>query len=95
MLEPETILVMDNWTVHHGDDVTDLVESFGCAILYLPTYSPDFNPIEYLFIKIKTFIHKLKPATLPELIQAFCEATQSVTLQNIRQTFEYCGYGVQ
>lgn len=46
MLEPDTTLIMDNWTVHHGDDVTSLVESFGCKVLYLPTYSPDFNPEE-------------------------------------------------
>ena len=55
-LEPDTILVMDNWTVHHGDDITELVERFGCTLLYLPTYSPDFNPTEYLFSKIKAFI---------------------------------------
>lgn len=58
-LEPGTTLVMDNWTVHHGHDIAELVESYHCKILYLPTYSPDVNPIEYLFSKIKTDIPPL------------------------------------
>ena len=91
-LEPGTILVMDNWTVHKGKDITELVESSGCKLLYLPTYSPDFNPIEYLFSKIKTFIKKLRPSTLPELIQAFSDAAQSVTRQNIADAFKHCNY---
>lgn len=54
-------LVLDNWRVHHGDDVRELVEAHGCQLLYLPTYSPDFNPIEHLFSKIKAFVKKLRP----------------------------------
>jgi len=76
-LEPDSILVMDNWTVHHGADIKELVESFHCKILYLPTYSPDFNPIEFLFSKIKAFIKALRPLSLPDLIQAFRDATNS------------------
>lgn len=94
-LEPGTTLVMDNWTVHKGDDITKLVESYGCSILYLPTYSPDFNPIEYLFSKIKTFIKKLRPLTLAELMHAFDKAAQAVTRQTIADSFEHCGYLVQ
>jgi len=94
-LESGTTLVMDNWTVHKGDDITELVESYGCKILYLPTYSPDFNPIEYLFSKIKTFIKKLRPSSLPELIDAFSDAATSITLKHIADTFKHCGYLVQ
>ena len=94
-LEPGTTIIMDNWTVHHGNDVTELVESYGCEILYLPTYSPDFNPIEYLFSKIKAFIKKLRPSTLLELMQAFSNAAQAVTLQHIANAFKHCGYVVQ
>ena len=53
-LEAGSVLVMDNWTVHHGHDVGELVEAHGCTIFYLPSYSPDFNPIEFLFSKIKS-----------------------------------------
>jgi hypothetical protein len=55
-VEPNSVLIMDNWTVHRGKDITALVQSFGCSVLYLPTYSPDFNPIEHLFAKIKSFV---------------------------------------
>jgi len=91
-LEPGTTLVMDNWTVHKGDDVSELVESYGCKILYLPTYSPDFNPIEYLFSKIKAFIKKLRPMNLDDLMDAFSDAAESITLQNIAHSFKHCGY---
>ena len=94
-LEPDTVLVMDNWTVHKGDDITELVERFGCTILYLPTYSPEFNPIEYLFSSIKAFIKKLRPSTFPELMDAFSDAARAITLQNVADTFEHCGYLVQ
>ena len=91
-LEPGTVLVMDNWTVHKGDDITNLVESYGCTILYLPTYSPDFNPIEYLFSKIKAFIKKLRPLNVDDLIQAFSDAAQTITLHNVADSFRHCGY---
>jgi len=94
-LAPDTTLILDNWTVHHGLDIRELVESYNCKLFYLPTYSPDFNPIEYLFSKIKAFIKMLRPNTLSDLIQAFKDAAKSITLEDIRNTFKHCGYLVQ
>lgn len=91
-LELGSILVMDNWTVHQGEDVSELVASHGCSILYLPTYSPDFNPIEFLFSKIKAFVKKLRPLAMPDLIQAFVDAVLSVTPQDALNSFKHCGY---
>jgi len=45
-LDKDTVLVLDNWTVHYGDEVRELVQRFECELLYLPTYSPDLNPIK-------------------------------------------------
>ncbi len=90
-----SVLVMDNWTVHHGDDVSELVERCGCELLYLPTYSPDLNPIEHLFAKVKAFVKALRPDTTPKLIQAFCDAVKTVSLQNILKSFLHCGYRVE
>lgn len=87
-----SVLVMDNWTVHHGDEVRELVERFGCDLLYLPTYSPDLNPIEHLFAKIKAFIKNLRPDTMANLTQAFCAAVKSVTPVNVLNAFNHCGY---
>lgn len=91
-LDPGSILVMDNWTIHKGDDIKQLVESHGCSIRYLPTYSPDLNPIEFLFGKIKALVKKLRPLTLPDLLQAFADAVLSVSSQDAANTFEHCGY---
>ena len=48
-----SILVLDNWTVHHGEEVSELVERFDCELLYLPTYSPDLNPINIFSLNLK------------------------------------------
>lgn len=90
-----SVLVLDNWTVHHGDDVRELVDAAGCELLYLPTYSPDLNPIEHLFAKVKAFVKALRPDTLPALIQAFCDAVKTVSPQNILKSFLHCGYRVE
>lgn len=87
-----SVLVMDNWTVHHGDDVRALVEAHGCELLYLPTYSPDFNPIEHLFAKIKAFIKRIRPDTTDNLAQAFCDAVKTLTPENVLNAFKHCGY---
>lgn len=91
-LEPGSILVMDNWTVHHGKEVTTLVEAFACSLLYLPTYSPDFNPIELLFSKIKAFVKKLRPLIVPNLMQTFVDAVLTVSSQDAMNSFRHCGY---
>jgi transposase len=91
-LLPGSVVVMDNWTVHHGDEVSELVERFGCELFYLPTYSPDFNPIEHLFAKIKAFIKRLRPESSNKLTQAFCDAVKSITSENVLNSFRHCGY---
>lgn len=87
-----SVLVMDNWTVHRGKDVTALVQSFGCSVLYLPTYSPDFNPIEHLFAKIKSFVKSARPKTRQELFAAFTQGVLAVTPEDAMNTFSHCGY---
>lgn len=91
-IDEGSILIMDNWTIHHGQDIRDLVASYNCELIYLPAYSPDFNPIEYLFAKIKAFIRALRPMNLQDLIQAFEDAVLSVTPLNALKTFIHCGY---
>ena len=90
-----SVLVMDNWTVHHGEEVRELAERFGCELLYLPTYSPDLNPIEHLFAKVKAFVKRLRPDSTDKLVRAFGDAVQNVTLENIIKSVRYCGYLVE
>ncbi len=90
-----SVIIMDNWTVHHGDQVRDLALAHGCELLYLPTYSPDLNPIELLFAKIKAFVKALRPDSTTKLIQAFCDAVKSVTPEHVLNAFRHCGYKVE
>lgn len=55
-LKPGQVVFMDNFTIHHNREVRQLVEGAGCYLGYLPTYSPDFNPIELVFSKVKAFL---------------------------------------
>jgi len=102
-----SVLVMDNWTVHrlgqngryracpHGEEVRELVDAAGCELLYLPTYSPDLNPIEHLFAKVKAFVKRLRPDSTDKLINAFCDAVKTVTPENILKSFLHCGYKLE
>jgi len=93
-LDRGTVIILDNWTIHYGDDVRELVADFGCELLYLPTYSPDLNPIEHLFAKVKTLVKKAKAQNIPDLIQAFCKAICKVNFSNILNSFRHCGYQI-
>jgi len=91
-IDEGSILIMDNWRGHHGPDVRDLIASYNCEVIYLPAYSPDFNPIEYLFSKIKAFIRGLRPMTRDDLKQAFVDAVLSISLTDAINTFRHCKY---
>lgn len=90
-----SVLVMDNWTVHHGDDVRELVDAAGCELLYLPTYSPDLNPIENLFAKVKAFVKRLRPDSTDKLVRAFGDALNTVSPQNILKSVLHSGYELE
>ena len=64
----------------------------GCELLYLPTYSPDYNPIEHLFAKLKAFLRRLRADTVPDLLQAFADAVLTVTEDDAKNAFVHCGY---
>lgn len=60
-LELGAVLVLDNARSHHGGRIAEIVEAAGCSVLYLPPYSPDFNPIEFAWAWIKRVVRKLAP----------------------------------
>jgi transposase len=95
-LETGQIVIMDNFTIHftihHNAKVQPLIKSKGCTVFYRPTYSPDFNPIEHLFAKIKAFIRKLRSTAVPDLIKAFEDAVLSVIPDDAKNAFSHCGY---
>jgi transposase len=86
------IVLMDNLSVHKSGWVRDLIEQRGCQLWLLPSYSPDFNPIEEAFSKVKNLIRKAKARTLEALFQATIEALGAVSEEDARGFFEGCAY---
>jgi transposase len=91
-LKPEQVIFMDNLAAHKQDEIEDVVEAKGAFVIFLPPYSPDLNPIENCWSKIKTILRSLKPRTFDELLDALTEAFKSVTINDIIGWFTHCGY---
>ena len=87
-------MVMDNLSAHKGERVRDLIESRGCQLIYLPPYSPDFNPIEEAFAKIKALLRKAEARSHEVLIGAMGWALEMLTARDARNFFKHRGYEV-
>ena len=86
------MVVMDNLSAHKGERVRELIEQRGCELLYLPSYSPDLNPIEEAFSKMKSLIRKLEARSREALLEALGAAISAISDQDARGFFEQCGY---
>jgi transposase len=86
------VVVMDNLSAHKGERVRELIEERGCKLIYLPSYSPDLNPIEEAFSKIKRLVRKAEARTREALIEAIGSALSVVSSKDARSFFEHCGY---
>jgi transposase len=91
-LRPGRIVVMDNLSAHKSERVRELIEGAGCQVLYLSPYSPDLNPIEEAFSKIKGLLRKAEARTREALVEAIGKALDTVTVRDARDFFEHCGY---
>jgi transposase len=94
-LRPGQVVVMDNLPAHKVDGVRSLIEAVGAELLYLPPYSPDFNPIEQAWSKIKQQLRSAKARTLETLEAAITQALAQITIQNAAAWFAHCGYAIQ
>ena len=93
-LEPGQIVLLDNLSVHKAEAVRALIEARGCALLFLPPYSPDFSPIEHAFSKIKAFLRAVGARSQEALEEAIRLALDTITPQDARAFFEHCGYSL-
>jgi transposase len=91
-LRPGNIVLLDNVKFHYSKSAIKSIEAAGAAVLYLPAYSPDFNPIEECISKIKETLRSLKARTKRKLYNALKKAMALVTVDDIRGWFEHCGY---
>jgi transposase len=89
------VVILDNLSAHKVRGVRELIEAQGAELLYLPPYSPDFNPIEKAWSKLKQLLRAAKARTADALDQAVAEALAAITAANAVAWFLHCGYGVQ
>lgn len=91
-LRPGQRVVLDNVSFHRATAVGELIEAAGCHVLFLPPYSPDFNPIEHAFSKIKALLRASAARTQAALEAAIADALDQVTTRDAHGWFRHCGY---
>src|SRR5690242_11585005 len=92
VLKPDDIVVMDNLSPHKSDPTLALITQAGAQVLFLPAYSPDLNPIEKMWSKVKAILRALEARTPAELVKAIGQALAQVTAQDALGWFVSCGY---
>jgi transposase len=91
-LKKGQVVVMDDLSAHKGQRVRDLIEARGCQLIYLPPYSPDFNPIEQAFSKLKNYLRAACARSRDALMEIIGEALSTITVSDAEGYFEHCGY---
>jgi len=91
-LQPGDIIVMDNLSPHKSDPTLTLITNAGAQVLFLPAYSPDLNPIEKMWSKVKNLLRGAEARTPADLITAIGQALAQVTAQDALGWFASCGY---
>jgi transposase len=91
-LRPGDIVVMDNLNAHKSQGARDAIHMRQAEVLFLPAYSPDFNPIEKMWSKIKQVIRGIKPRTEEDLIAATATALEAINVHDAQGWFKSCGY---
>lgn len=89
------IVVMDNLSAHKAQKVRELIEARGARLVYLPPYSPDLNPIERCWSKIKTYLRAVKARSSERLDEAIKKAFETITESDARAWFKHCGYALR
>ena len=92
-LAPGDVLVMDNLSAHKDREALRLLEEAGVKVRFLPAYSPDLNPIELMWSKVKALLRKAEARTNETLLLAIGDALSRVTQKDATHWFAHCGYG--
>lgn len=88
-------VVLDNLSSHKGSETRRLIEAAGATLLFLPPYSPDFNPIEMVFAKVKQLLRSIACRTQAALWQAMQGVLDRITPNDALNCFQHCGYTLQ
>ncbi len=92
VLIPGQVVILDNLGAHRSREVAAIIEAQGARILYLPPYSPDFNPIELVFGKLKALLRHAGARTREALEEAIQVALAAMTIDDIAAFFAHCGF---
>ena len=91
-LKEGDVVIMDNLSSHKVKGIEEIVKERGASIEYLPPYSPDLNPVENMWSKVKAHLRHVKERCKEALIEAVGAALRTVSDQDARGWFEHCGY---
>ena len=93
-LRPGDIVVMDNLAPHKNEHTVALIVAAGASVRFLPAYSPDLNPIEMMWSKVKALLRAAEARTADQLQRAIAQALQRVSAQDAAHWFAACGYSI-
>lgn len=91
-LHPGDLVVMDNLSSHRSAAAVRAIEAVGARVVYLPPYSPDLNPIENIFSKVKQLFRGLRPRSFRQIVADAKQVLTAITLDDIQSVFMHCGY---
>ena len=91
-LRPGDVVIFDNLSAHKDVDAVNLIRAAGATALPLPAYSPDLNPIEKMWSKLKEFLRGEKARTFNTLLNAIADGLKTITAQDAHGWFDSCGY---
>jgi transposase len=91
-LRPGDVVLMDNLSTHKSARMTEAIQARGAEVIFLPRYSPDFNPIEGAWSKLKAYLRKVAARTPAALAQALDRGLAKITAANARGWFQHAGY---
>jgi len=86
------VVIMDNLSPHKSAETLSLIQQIGAAVLFLPAYSPDLNPIEKMWSKLKEILRSVEARSKPSLIEAIASALEAITVQDAINWFASCDY---
>lgn len=93
-LRPGDVVVIDNLSAHKGVAIRAAIEARQARVVFLPPYSPDLNPIEKCWAKVKTALRAAKAQTFEALVKAVCDALHTITPNDAAAWFAHCGYTI-
>jgi transposase len=89
------VVVMDNLKSHYAEGVSEAIEAAGASVMYLPPYSPELNPIEHTWSKLKALLRRAEARTLRTLAAALADSSSRITPTDLVGWFGDCGYEAQ